>query len=226
MESGTVRAARSELALRCATAAVIGPVFALAAGSGGPWLAASTLLVGMVGLHEVAGLAFRGSPRGRAERRATFAGAALYVAAACTAVVWLGSNRAPHGAALWLLMVVWSSDISAYAVGRTVGGPRLAPSISLGKTVSGLAGAMVGGGAAAAAARGIAPGIADVPTMFLLGCALGLLGQLGDLAESALKRRAGVKDSGSVLPGHGGVLDRVDALMAAALALAVFLRLG
>ncbi len=117
-----------------------------------------------------------------------------------------------------LLAVVWCSDIGAYAVGRLVGGPRLAPGISPGKTWSGAAGglaaAMIGGsmvGSHNVVQLGPNPGVVG------LSLALGVASQLGDLGESALKRHYGVKDSGRLLPGHGGLLDRLDGLMAAAI---------
>lgn len=120
------------------------------------------------------------------------------------------------GALLWLLAVVWLSDIGAYAVGRLLGGPRLAPNISPGKTWSGMAGAILGGGLAGGFSIWLGASITTLGTGLLLGGALGALGQCGDLMESALKRHAGVKDSGNLIPGHGGMLDRVDALMVGA----------
>jgi len=121
-------------------------------------------------------------------------------------------------AILFLFAVVWATDILAYFVGRAIGGPKLAPSISPGKTLSGAAGGTVAGvvaGLAVAYAAG-------APSLVLLGGAslvLSIVSQAGDLFESWVKRRHGVKDSGSIIPGHGGVMDRVDGLVAAALAL-------
>ena len=115
----------------------------------------------------------------------------------------------------WLMLVTWSTDIFAYFAGRAIGGPKLAPRISPNKTWAGLIGGMAGAavvGAAAAWAFGLDP-------LFLAaGAPLGLLAQLGDLYESRVKRRLGVKDSGTILPGHGGVLDRVDGLLPVVLA--------
>ncbi|WP_137392428.1 phosphatidate cytidylyltransferase [Rhodoligotrophos defluvii] len=130
-------------------------------------------------------------------------------------------------ALLWLMVVVWSADTVAYGVGRLLGGPKLAPRISPGKTWSGFFGAVAGGGAAGA----IAGMLMDLPaaiSLTILGGSLAVVAQLGDLFESQLKRHAGVKDSGQVIPGHGGILDRVDGLMAVATAaLAIgFLREG
>jgi phosphatidate cytidylyltransferase len=115
----------------------------------------------------------------------------------------------------WLMLVTWATDIFAYFAGRAIGGPKLAPRISPNKTWAGLLGGMAGAGlvgAAAAYAFGL-----DGPFLWT-GAAMGLLAQLGDLYESRLKRRFGVKDSGHLIPGHGGILDRVDGLLPVALA--------
>ena len=112
----------------------------------------------------------------------------------------------------FILLVVWCSDIGAYVVGRLVGGRRLAPSISPGKTWSGAA-----GGLAAAIMGGMI--IAGLNLRAgLLAALFGIASQLGDLGESALKRHYKVKDSGRLIPGHGGMLDRLDGLMAASVA--------
>lgn len=114
------------------------------------------------------------------------------------------------------LGVTWAGDTAAFFVGRSVGKTRLAPRVSPGKTVEGGV-----GGLAASVAAGVAAGFAldDFGTVplsplagGLIGLFLGAAAQVGDLAESVLKREAGVKDSGAILPGHGGVLDRLDAL--------------
>ena len=116
-----------------------------------------------------------------------------------------------------MIVVTWATDIFAYFAGRAIGGPKLAPRISPNKTWAGLIGGMAG----AAAVR-----LARPPGCFEIGAALplarrrrwALIAQAGDLYESWVKRRAGVKDSGTLLPGHGGVLDRLDGLLAVALA--------
>lgn len=114
------------------------------------------------------------------------------------------------------VLVTWASDTCAYFAGKTLGRRRLAPHVSPGKTVEGSVAGLIG-----AVVMGFALGflLDDYPnfpivpaTGALIGLLLGVAGQLGDLAESRLKREAGVKDSGSILPGHGGMLDRFDAL--------------
>ncbi|HEX5078660.1 MAG TPA: phosphatidate cytidylyltransferase [Geminicoccaceae bacterium] len=144
-----------------------------------------------------------------------------YLAFPALALVWLrGLPQVGLQIVIWLLAVVWTTDILAYLVGRKVGGPRLAPRISPGKTWSGLC----GGVAAAALAGGVtawAIGSERLLQAVGLGGLLAIVSQIGDLIESLLKRRAGVKDSGTLIPGHGGVLDRLDGLVLAAPVLAL-----
>jgi len=143
-----------------------------------------------------------------------------YVALPAMAFVILrGSTQAGMLTIMWLFSVVWAADICAYFAGRLIGGPKLAPRISPKKTWAGLFGA-VAGGLAAGLAVGWAAGTPNLAVLAILGAALAVVEQLGDLFESALKRYYGVKDSGRLIPGHGGVLDRVDGLVAAALVLA------
>lgn len=158
----------------------------------------------------------------------------VYLAAASTAFLWLRQLPA-SGLPLivWLVATVWATDTGAFAVGRTVGGPRLAPRLSPGKTWAGL----LGGVAAAALVGLVCAVVADAPLPQLAGTRrwaaaaaagglLALVAQAGDLLESALKRRFGAKDASQIIPGHGGLLDRVDGLLAASLALAAGVRLS
>ena len=131
---------------------------------------------------------------------------------------WRVCGRSPArgaGVVLFLLAVVWSSDVGAYVTGRLFGGPRLAPSISPGKTWSGAAGGLASAVLVGAAAAGL--GWGHVGLVMLAAGVLGIAAQIGDLLESAVKRHFGVKDSGRLIPGHGGLLDRLDGLMAASL---------
>ncbi|TPJ76736.1 phosphatidate cytidylyltransferase [Mesorhizobium sp. B2-6-2] len=123
-------------------------------------------------------------------------------------------------AILFLFAVVWATDIAAYFVGRAVGGPKLAPSISPGKTQSGALGGAVGG-VIAGVLLAIAAGAGNLVQLGLVALALSIVSQAGDLFESWVKRRHGAKDSSNLIPGHGGVMDRVDGLVAAAFALYV-----
>lgn len=128
-----------------------------------------------------------------------------------------GADHAGLTALLFLFATVWVTDILAYFVGRAIGGPKLAPSISPGKTWSGAIGGAVAGTIAGLIIAWTAGG-ALVP-LTVVALILSVVAQFGDLFESWVKRRQGVKDSSNLIPGHGGVMDRVDGLVAAALAL-------
>lgn len=131
-----------------------------------------------------------------------------------------GNDAAGLVAILFLFAVVWSTDIFAYFVGRKVGGPKLAPAISPGKTRSGALGGAVGG-VVAGLLLVLAAGTGNLVAVGIVALLLSVVSQVGDLFESWVKRRHGYKDSGSMIPGHGGVMDRVDGLVAAAFALYV-----
>lgn len=137
------------------------------------------------------------------------------------APILLIALRADGNEGLWaillLFLVVWSADSAAYFAGRAIGGPRLAPGISPGKTWSGcIAGLLAPSALAVAYAFWLGEGSPQI--LGMVAFVLALASQAGDLAESAIKRRFGVKDSGSILPGHGGLFDRVDGLIGAILA--------
>lgn len=152
---------------------------------------------------------------GAGTRRVSMAWGFLYIAVPSFALLVL--SWAWFGFVLWAMVVTWTTDIGAYAAGRAIGGPKLAPAISPNKTWAGLA-----GGVAAAALFGWLVASMELLALgapFLwLGGAMAVLAQAGDLYESWEKRRSGVKDSGTILPGHGGVLDRIDGLLPVALA--------
>jgi phosphatidate cytidylyltransferase len=137
-----------------------------------------------------------------------------YVALPVLALVLLRA----HGtwgvhAIMWLMVVVWATDTFAYFAGRMLGGPKLAPRFSPKKTWAGLLGGMAGAAVVSAIyANSVLPAWW---ALAVIAAALAVVAQLGDIFESALKRHYGVKDSGYLIPGHGGVLDRVDGLVAA-----------
>jgi phosphatidate cytidylyltransferase len=146
------------------------------------------------------------------------AGGLFYTAVPCASLIWLRGvhfeNRADAGMwlVLYLLLIVWATDIGAYFTGRKFGRNKLAPAISPGKTWEGLGGGML----MAALVGGLSAGFTPFPiTVFMcavMAFILGGVSQMGDLFESWVKRRAGVKDSGTLIPGHGGLLDRIDGL--------------
>ncbi len=137
-------------------------------------------------------------------------------------VLAITSLRGDANSGLWaiifLFAVVWATDIAAYFAGRAFGGPKLAPKISPNKTWSGAIGGAAAGIAAGVAVAALHGGL-DLKLHGITALALTLAAQCGDLFESHVKRRFGVKDSGTIIPGHGGVMDRVDGLVAAAVML-------
>jgi phosphatidate cytidylyltransferase len=145
----------------------------------------------------------------------------VYLGLPALALIWLRSlPDLGWGLLLGLLVVVWTTDTAAYVAGRSLGGPRLAPAVSPSKTWSGLCGGVLGAALVGALAAWLL-GSGRPAQAAGLGAILAAVSQLGDLIESAFKRLAGVKDSGSLIPGHGGILDRVDGLLLAAPVLAL-----
>jgi phosphatidate cytidylyltransferase len=139
----------------------------------------------------------------------------------------IGSSTVGAGLVVMTLMVAWFSDTAGYFVGKGLGGPRLYPSVSPNKTWSGALGGLIGSGLAAVLAHvWYLHGHIPLEKGVLAAVIAGAFGQAGDLCESLMKRSAGVKDSSGILPGHGGILDRLDAVMFAALALYVAVRSG
>jgi phosphatidate cytidylyltransferase len=148
-----------------------------------------------------------------------------YLGLTVLAMPWLRDTAGSWVLAAFVLLVIWASDIGGYVFGRAIGGPKLAPQISPKKTWAGLAGAVI---LAATAGFGVAVAFnASRPLdAMLIGAALAVIGQGGDLFESSIKRRFNLKDSGALIPGHGGMLDRVDALLWAVPAFAALVAAG
>lgn len=178
---------------------------------------AATLLLALAGAIVV------GAAHAAYDRRGFWpvAGLAYAGLSAISLAALRGGDAAGLAATLFLFAVVWATDILAYFVGRAVGGPKLAPSISPGKTWSGAIGGTIAGVIAGVAVALYAGMLWGAIAAAVLALVLSVASQLGDLFESSLKRRFGTKDSSGLIPGHGGVMDRVDGLVAAALALFV-----
>jgi phosphatidate cytidylyltransferase len=147
-----------------------------------------------------------------------FALGVLYLAIPGITLIWLRTDFGPH-VVLWLFLSVWASDVGAYAAGRLVGGPKLAPQLSPNKTWAGFF-----GGTAAAMAMGVlffcftggSITLVRIAQWAGLSVLVAIVSQGGDLTESAIKRHFKVKDTSGLIPGHGGLFDRVDGLLAAA----------
>lgn len=156
-----------------------------------------------------------------AERRRWTSAGFLYAAAALLASVLVRLDQLEGLVALILvLLVVWATDIAGYFAGRGIGGPKLWPRVSPNKTWAGAIGGFV---ASLLVATGFAAlGLGRIVPMLVLAACLSIASQLGDLLESAVKRHFGVKDSSHIIPGHGGLMDRLDGYVAAIVMAAIF----
>jgi phosphatidate cytidylyltransferase len=206
--SRIVRGTGSDLTLVVHAAAVIAATILTALG-----FAALGLAMLVIGAIIVLPLQF-------GERPIFSAAGVLYTGLPAVALLWLrGSEPMGFLAVLFIFLVVWTTDTAAFLAGRIIGGPKLAPRISPKKTWAGL----VGGVAASGLAAAVFGYGADISPASLAPCGLvmGLIAQGGDLAESALKRTFGVKDASNLIPGHGGFMDRMDGVVAVAIAAAL-----
>jgi len=214
-------AVKSDLWVRIASALVLFAIAGIALWLGGIAFGLFLLVGGALVLVEWFALV-RAMTLGSAAKGALMVAGPILVLGAIGGL-WFVRDRLGVTAALWVFGMVWAADIGAYFAGRAFGGARLAPKISPSKTWSGLVGAMIAA-LIASATIGDRAGIVGVPLW--IGLFMGLIAQLGDLGESWMKRRAGVKDSGKLIPGHGGVFDRVDGLLPVALILGALAAAG
>ncbi len=139
---------------------------------------------------------------------------AVYAALPAMAIVWIRHyDDTGLSITVWLFLVIWATDIGGYLFGRTIGGPKLVPSISPNKTWAGLVGGMALAVISSVVLSFSFPYGAHYVTLAVIAALSAVWAQVGDIAESALKRHFGVKDSGTLIPGHGGLLDRLDGLV-------------
>jgi len=158
------------------------------------------------------------------QRRAWTALTAPYILAPAVALVWLRTDVPDgRGLAFLLFAIVWSADSAAYLAGRAIGGPRLSPLLSPAKTWAGAGAGLVAGAAAGLIGAGWIYGGGDEIAYAFMGGALGVASIVGDIVESAFKRRFGVKDISGFVPGHGGFLDRLDGMIFATVAMTAVL---
>ena len=227
----------SDLRVRVFSAIVMLAIAASALWLGGIWLDAFIGLVALAVFAEYVQLAGRIAPDPVRLGAASVTGA-VYVGWAAIALIVM-----PVPVLIQVLGLVIATDTGAYFTGRTIGGPKIAPKISPSKTWAGLAGGMAAAGiwAGLAVLLGgylLSSGSAEGPSLAealrisnpglaaLAGAALAVVAQAGDFYESWLKRRAGVKDSSHLIPGHGGVFDRVDGLLPVAIVVGTLSALG
>ena len=221
---------RSDLGVRTLSSVVMMSVAIGAIYIGGYAFMALVIAVGLGVFFEYSRLVL-GFAKGIPSRLVWLAGGVVYVGLACFTLLIFSAPFFGMTPAIMLIAGVIGTDVGAYFVGRNLGGPKIAPRISPSKTWSGLFGGMLGAGlamvaiqAAIYATRGGHAGDGDVylaygwARLMLTGAALAVIAQAGDFFESWMKRRAGVKDSGGLIPGHGGLFDRTDGLIAVAFA--------
>lgn len=223
-----LKAKTSDLPKRVASAVVMLALAGAAFALGGPWLAGFIALIALAAFVEFVLLVKKATRNYLFQVAAVIAGA-FYMTAAALALAWM-----PRALIAVTVVLVILTDTCAYFTGRSIGGPKIAPKISPSKTWAGLGGGMAGaalwavlvmvffgyalsglGGAEPSLARAV-PGKAVVIAA-LLGAVLAVAAQAGDFFESWLKRKAGVKDSSRLIPGHGGVFDRIDGLLPVAI---------
>ncbi len=228
-------AQKSDLMTRVASALVMVAVAGTALWVGGYWLAIFIWIIGAGLLWEYGGLVIKMTSNW-GERLLWLASGVLYIGAAC-----LGLLISPPELRWLVILVVIATDTGAYIAGRKFGGAKIAPAISPSKTWAGLYGGMVyavlvmlvafikSKSEMVSGPNPILQVIALYPhtlfIMMLAGAALAVLAQCGDFFESWMKRRAGVKDSGTLIPGHGGLFDRLDGLLPVAIAAGAFTEL-
>ena len=220
---------KSDLGVRVLSAVVMLAVAGAALWLGGWVWMAFVAAVAFGVLWEWWGLANRISKTSLA-RSAWMIGGVIYVMTAALLLAIIGNNDAMGGPNTQsgavslvapLILVVIATDVGAYFTGRAIGGPKIAPSIRPSKTWAGLLGGMVLASIVLATFAGFGVIRIDWPSAAVIGACLAVAAQAGDFFESWMKRRAGVKDSGNLLPGHGGLLDRLDGLLAVANIVAV-----
>jgi phosphatidate cytidylyltransferase len=207
---------RSELALRICSAALLIPLAIGVAYVGGRLFALFWAAAALITLAEWTMLV----SAARSGKRTWLAFGVLYSAAiAAPAIILRADEQLGFVAIIFLFAIVWATDTAAYLIGRRVGGPKLLPLVSPSKT---WAGALAGLMAAMLAAAVVAKAAALSPrVLVMLGLVFSACAQAGDLFESWVKRRFGAKNSGRLIPGHGGLMDRLDGFMAAALVAAL-----
>lgn len=235
--AGGEPAKKSDLGVRTLSAVVMLAVAGTALWLGGWWWAAFVVVVS-VGVYREWNALVRGFANGTASRLRWMLGGAVYIGFAMLVLMHLRGTLPGTFVLLLIVAGVICTDIGAYFAGRAIGGPKIAPAISPSKTWAGLGGGVIGATVAIIVVGGMAasPQVArfltalvsgshdtyfvvfhsfgDWAVALMLGTALAVSAQAGDFFESWMKRRAGVKDSGTLLPGHGGLFDRVDGLLA------------
>lgn len=211
---------RSNLAMRVVSSLVMAPLALLVAWAGGLIFAVFWVVAASIVLWEWARLVLHAKVRGFARIDWLAAGVAYAAVLLFAPLILRRDPILGFAAIVFVFAIVWATDISAYFAGRAIGGPKLWPAVSPKKTWAGAIGGTLGGivaGLLAAKLTGVAIG----PALALVACLLSVVAQAGDLLESAIKRHFGAKDASQLIPGHGGLMDRLDGFLTAVAAAAM-----
>ena len=222
-----------ELQTRIISAGILAPVVLYIIWLGGAAFSSLVVLMAVIMSFEWCGIINNDSPLAQGiddkHKKKWLNYGIAYVAIFASSLLYLrnyGAEEGKDGGAgivLVMLLMVWATDIAAYFAGRLIGGPKIYPAISPNKTWAGLLGGMV-----AAGLVGMALSVLinfGVFTMFFIGALTAVIAQAGDFLESWIKRKFGVKDSGNIIPGHGGIMDRMDGFVTVAPLFVIFVLL-
>lgn len=210
----------ADLPVRIASALVVVAI-ALGAEWLGGWVWAGFVMVVAAGVLFEWRALVRAMDLGLARQLLWTVGGILYIAPAAAMLLMLREGENGFANVLTVIALVAAIDIGAYFTGRSIGGPKIAPSISPSKTWAGLLGGVLGATGLLWLSAGLSGATAAWWQVLALGAVAAVIAQAGDFFESWMKRRAGVKDSGRLIPGHGGLFDRVDGLIAVCFVLAI-----
>jgi len=215
--------------IRALSALILAPVVLFAVYNGGLFFQIIMLAALVIALKEWLNMCHVETEGDNQTNWVWFLPGCLYIFLSLISLYWLRiSSQSGHITLFWLLAVVWAADTGAYLFGSTIGGPKLSPTISPNKTWAGFIGALISAALVGFITSFIYQENSVNWNLILISIMLGALSQMGDLLESYAKRHFGIKDSGSIIPGHGGVLDRIDGLMAAAMGagILIYLEMG
>jgi phosphatidate cytidylyltransferase len=210
----------SNLALRVVSSVVLAPLALLVAYVGGLPFALFWTIAASIVLWEWARMVKGAQTEGMGLVRWLAAGVAYAGVLLFAPIILRQDAMLGFVAIAFLFAIVWATDIAAYFTGRAIGGPKLWPAVSPKKTWSGAVGGLLGGAAAGLLVAKLA-GLAIAPMLVIVALGLSVVSQSGDLLESAIKRRFGTKDASQLIPGHGGLMDRLDGFLTAVAAAAM-----
>jgi phosphatidate cytidylyltransferase len=212
--------ARSDLALRVVSSLVLAPLALVAAWLGGLSFVVFWIVAASIVLWEWSRLVMNAKLRGFALIDWLAAGLAYAAVLLFAPLILRRDPTLGFAAIAFLFAIVWATDIVAYFAGRALGGPKLWPAVSPKKTWAGAVGGTLGGIVAGILTVKLL-GLPVAPMLILVAAFLSVVAQAGDLLESTIKRHFGAKDAGSIIPGHGGLMDRLDGFLTAAAAAAM-----